>query len=58
VATPQRKQQQQSKPRKVGAYRVLKELGRGGMAVVYRGLHELLQREVAIKELLAPVDKN
>nr|WP_225937522.1 serine/threonine-protein kinase [Myxococcus sp. RHSTA-1-4] len=38
--------------RKIGAYRVLGELGRGGMAVVYRGLHEMLQREVAIKELL------
>ncbi|RKH04669.1 serine/threonine protein kinase [Corallococcus carmarthensis] len=38
--------------RKIGACRVLGELGRGGMALVYRGLHELLQREVAIKELL------
>nr|WP_140858594.1 serine/threonine-protein kinase [Myxococcus xanthus] len=38
--------------RKIGAYRVLGELGRGGMALVYRGLHEMLQREVAIKELL------
>lgn len=38
--------------RKIGAYRVLGELGRGGMAQVYRGVHELLQREVAIKELL------
>jgi serine/threonine-protein kinase len=38
--------------RKVGAYRVLGELGRGGMALVYRGLHEGLQREAALKELL------
>ncbi len=38
--------------RKVGPYRVLGELGRGGMAQVYRGLHEQLQREVALKELL------
>jgi serine/threonine-protein kinase len=38
--------------RKVGAYRVLGELGRGGMAMVYRGLHEGLQREAALKELL------
>lgn len=38
--------------RKIGAYRVLGELGRGGMAQVYRGLHEMIQREVAIKELL------
>lgn len=32
---------------------MLGELGRGGMAQVYRGLHEMLQREVAIKEMLA-----
>jgi len=40
------------KHRKVGPYRVQEVLGRGGMAVVYGGLHEQLQREVAIKELL------
>ena len=45
----------QTKHRKIGAYRVLGELGRGGMALVYRGLHEGLQREVAIKELLPEV---
>ena len=39
--------------RKIGACRVLGELGRGGMAQVYRGVHEPLQREVAIKEMLA-----
>jgi eukaryotic-like serine/threonine-protein kinase len=38
--------------RKIGPYRVLGELGRGGMALVYRGLHEAIQREAAIKELL------
>jgi serine/threonine protein kinase len=38
--------------RKVGPYRILGELGRGGMARVYRGLHEAIQREVALKELL------
>jgi serine/threonine-protein kinase len=40
------------KHKKVGPYRVRQVLGRGGMAVVYAGLHEQLQREVAIKELL------
>ncbi len=49
VATPK---ESPSRPRKVGACRVLGELGRGGMATVYRGIHETLQREVAIKELL------
>jgi serine/threonine-protein kinase len=45
--------------KKIGAYRVLSAVGRGGMAVVYRGIHESLQREVAIKELLpaAVLDK-
>jgi hypothetical protein len=34
------------KPRKAGACKVGDELGKGGMAVVYRSLHEPLQREV------------
>ncbi len=37
--------------RKVGDCRILGPLGKGGMAQVYRGIHEQLQREVAIKEL-------
>lgn len=37
--------------RKVGDCRLLGPLGKGGMAQVYRGIHEQLQREVAIKEL-------
>lgn len=44
--------------RKVGACRLLDELGRGGMAIVYRGVHESLQREVAIKELLPGGEKD
>jgi serine/threonine protein kinase len=38
--------------KRIGDCRVLGELGRGGMAQVYRAVHEPLQREVAIKELL------
>jgi eukaryotic-like serine/threonine-protein kinase len=44
--------------RKVGDCRLLGPLGKGGMAVVYRAVHEALQREVAIKELSADAAKN
>jgi tRNA A-37 threonylcarbamoyl transferase component Bud32 len=37
--------------KKLGKYRVLGEIGRGGMAVVYRARQESLDRIVAIKEL-------
>jgi hypothetical protein len=40
----------------LGSYRVLKELGKGGMGVVYLAEHRLMKRRAAIKVL--PVDEN
>jgi serine/threonine-protein kinase len=38
--------------KKIGNYRIIKELGQGGMATVYLGSQISLDRKVAIKELL------
>src|SRR2546423_7389527 len=38
-------------PEKIGHYKIVSELGRGGMGVVYKGYEESLNRFVAIKVL-------
>jgi serine/threonine protein kinase len=42
-------------PRQIGPVRLVREIGRGGMGVVWLGRHEVLARDVAVKFLLQAV---
>jgi serine/threonine-protein kinase len=41
-------------PRDLGPYRLIREVGRGGMGCVYEARHTALDKRVAIKTMLAP----
>ena len=38
-------------PERIGPYRIVRLLGKGGMGAVYEGFHEAIERRVAIKVL-------
>ncbi|MHB1847104.1 MAG: serine/threonine-protein kinase, partial [Deltaproteobacteria bacterium] len=44
--------------RKIGTCRIVRELGRGGMGVVYEAVQEPLERRVAVKELPAELARS
>ena len=42
---------------RIGPYRIVRLLGKGGMGAVYEGLHEAIERRVAIKVLHAELGR-
>lgn len=49
--SPEDPSPQADSPRRLGEYRLIEEIGRGGMGVVFRAVQESLNRDVAVKIL-------
>ena len=48
-APPPRNPLYSAAPERIGSYRIIQEIGRGGMGIVYEAEHEAMQRRVAMK---------
>src|SRR6185436_7104911 len=51
LSSPSSPPRPQRPRQKIGRYVVITRIGKGGMGMVYRGLDEALEREVAVKTL-------
>ena len=55
AGAPSGEQAEVTIPRELGSVRLIREIGRGGMGVVYLARHKMLGRDVAVKFLLHAV---